>query len=845
MKLRITKHQIVSFLATTFSVLGFLLSFSIITATPTHAACFNPAGNAGNVTYNGAYRTIQYCNGGSWVRMGGGGDATSGLVGWWKLDDGAGTSAADSTGKGNTGTLTNSPAWTTGMNGGALTFNGSTNYVSVPDSSSLHFVAGSFSVSVWMKATASPLGMHSNEATLIGKESSSESQGWAATFNDDGTGILNAQFWIRDAATNQTIADSPRLYLGQWYHLVFVVDRAAAVARVYLNGAEYVAGESVTTGIGSLDYANSLFMGAERTDNMSSFTGTIDDARVYSRALSAADVMALYTSTGGASGDINSNLVGYWKFDEGSGTSAADSSGAGNTGTTQNAPTWGAGKINNALTLNGTTQRVNVPDAASLRLAGSWTVSSWVNAAALPASGQRATFVDRDDSSGNGNYLIGIDNTASCTGLGWRVKFDTSGGVSNFVCYVATINTGTWYHLTGVWDSTAKNLMIYLNGALVATQNIPSNVPTSNSGVSLALGTNVPLAQYFNGTIDDVRVYNRALSPSDVLTLYNTTATACASPVGYAGDMIYNAGTYHVPQYCDGTNWKPLGKVPGAGGAGCSSPAFSEGNIMYNSSYRTVQYCDGTTWRTAGGNVPIPGLVGWWNFDEGSGTSAADSSGGGSTGILTATNASFVAGKVNNAVSLTHTGTNVSGLVTAANPSNFSFEYNQPFSLAAWVYRNANTEEDDVIGKEDPSNSFKGYALWFTDTSGQGNCAASCLVADFENATGSNRIQVATAVNAVSTGAWHHLVMTYDGSGAAAGVNLYVDGSAVAMTGIADNLASSTILNTMPLQIGADGDGDGTTDIGCCTFGGKIDDARVYSRALSASEVWRLYNGAP
>jgi hypothetical protein len=97
------------FLARTLAVLAILLSFPIITATPSHAACFNPPGSAGTLNYNGGSRTYEYCDGGSWVRMGGAGNTTNGLIGWWKLTDGSGTSAADSSGNGNTGTLENGP----------------------------------------------------------------------------------------------------------------------------------------------------------------------------------------------------------------------------------------------------------------------------------------------------------------------------------------------------------------------------------------------------------------------------------------------------------------------------------------------------------------------------------------------------------------------------------------------------------------------------------------------------------------------------------------------------------------------------------------------------------------
>lgn len=79
------------------------------------ASCTNPVGSDGNLIYNGDYHVPQYCNGVSWVAMATTTTVptTNGLVGYWKLNDGSGTSAVDSSGGGNTGTLTNGPTWTT------------------------------------------------------------------------------------------------------------------------------------------------------------------------------------------------------------------------------------------------------------------------------------------------------------------------------------------------------------------------------------------------------------------------------------------------------------------------------------------------------------------------------------------------------------------------------------------------------------------------------------------------------------------------------------------------------------------------------------------------------------
>ena len=127
----------------------------------------------------------------------------------------------------------------------------------------------------------------------------------------------------------------------------------------------------------------------------------------------------------GPVGDARTGLIGWWKFDDGSGTSAADSSGSGNTGTTQNSPTWTASGMNNgALTLNGTNQYVNVPDAASLDLSGSWTVSAWVELNVLPGASSASIILDKIASAGGiSNYAISVDNTGACAS-----KTDFSGG---------------------------------------------------------------------------------------------------------------------------------------------------------------------------------------------------------------------------------------------------------------------------------------------------------------------------------------------------------------------------------------------------------------------------------
>jgi hypothetical protein len=82
---------------------------------------------------------------------------------------------------------------------------------------------------------------------------------------------------------------------------------------------------------------------------------------------------------------------------------------------------------------------------------------------------------------------------------------------------------------------------------------------------------------------------------------------ACSSPAGVPGQIVYNTD-YHVPQYCNGTEWIAFGVVNASGGgAGCSGPAGAEGEIIYNSDYDVVQWCDGVDWRAASGAIASAG----------------------------------------------------------------------------------------------------------------------------------------------------------------------------------------------------------------------------------------------
>lgn len=198
-------------------------------------------------------------------------------------------------------------------------------------------------------------------------------------------------------------------------------------------------------------------------------------------------------------------LAAAYNFDEGSGGTVNDLSGNGNTGTISNA-TWStAGKHARALNFNGTNALVTVPDSASLHLATGMTLEAWVNPSSMGGVWRTVVFKERP---GGMLYALYANNGAANQPVGqlWL------GNTEQTAAGAGSLPINSWTHLAATFDGAS--LRLYVNGTLVTTFAASGSLASTTN--PLRIGGNSIWGEYFRGLIDDVRIYNRALSATEI-----------------------------------------------------------------------------------------------------------------------------------------------------------------------------------------------------------------------------------------------------------------------------------------------------------------------------------------
>ncbi len=247
------------------------------------------------------------------------------------------------------------------------------------------------------------------------------------------------------------------------------------------------------------------------------------------RAVDAAGNLGPYSGTATATTPAStSGFVAAYAFNEGSGTTAADASGNGLTGTLTNGATWGTGRNAGAVLLDGVNDFVELGNPLLLRLTGSMTVSAWVNSATFPRDD--AAIVSKRTSSKIGYQLdTTVDRGPRTIGF----KLTNSSGGDMFRYGATTLQANTWYHVTGVYNAATSQLHVYLNGQLDDGTLLGTVTSAQqNSSANVQIGRR-PGSNNFNlnGRIDDVRIYSRALTLAEIQADMNAPVAAVPATI--------------------------------------------------------------------------------------------------------------------------------------------------------------------------------------------------------------------------------------------------------------------------------------------------------------------------
>lgn len=435
---------------------------------------------------------------------------TSGLVGHWKLDDGSGTTAVDSAGS-NNGTLTNGPTWEVQVpprlsrnrntEDWSVLFDGVEDYISTSYNPN---ISGDLSISAWIKPQQMPLYqmiVSSNQYYLY-------------------FGVMNVNSSVGqlrwDTFSNGTFQGTEYIWWGQWTHVA--VTRSSGVATLWVNGINSGSKADTTA------FNGTLGIGIWNYNNTYPFNGNIKDVRIYNSALAQSDITKL------ANGQESTAVpVARWRLNDGTGTTATDSIGS-NHGTLTNGPTWSGDvpqwhrqiiQSSHAAVFDGVNDYVV---AVNNSARNTTSVSFWFK---LSTAGTLVGVFSYGNSSNDGTPYWLIQNDLASSGY---LRTYTYG--SGYVNITNSLTLGVWHHYyeTRVGGTGRA----YIDGQLRASFTAIADYNYANVYFGSSYSTTL------NGSLDDIRIYNRALTAAEVLDLWQGYANAAGLIGHWKLDNNYN-----------------------------------------------------------------------------------------------------------------------------------------------------------------------------------------------------------------------------------------------------------------------------------------------------------------
>lgn len=495
---------------------------------------------------------------------------TNGLVGYWPFNG----NANDESGNGNNGTV-NGATLTTDRLGNAdsaYSFNGNSG-ITIPHSTSL-IVGNSSTFSFWLKYNSL-----SNSFNLVFKKGivgGCPDSGYYFAY-DGIPGPVFKCFGYGVPGNCSGISDSSSLD-NQWHNIVVVYNLQNS--QIYFDGVLQDGDANNNINQAILNTVEPLIIGYYNGPySGTSWNGLIDDFGIWNRALTQQEITTMYNSVevptysdtcNNVSGSLTQGLVGYWPFCG----NANDDSGNGNNGTVNGATltTDRFGNSNSAYSFDGN-DWIEVFYNQILNFGtNSFTLSCWSTKQGNNTFQHLITrnYVTQWPNA-VGNYALRYENNT----LVLFSSGNTTTGNGTLVTSQQN-NLNNWNHFVGVFNATNQTMQIYMNGNIIATGPINPNLQNYDSIGNMYFGVEHPTAvlpsgpQFLTGKLDDIGIWNRALTQEEITNLYNVNQ--CITNITVTDTLIINVGQL---SFNDPVTWANNITI-------APNPASSQININFN-----------------------------------------------------------------------------------------------------------------------------------------------------------------------------------------------------------------------------------------------------------------------
>ena len=410
---------------------------------------------------------------------------TDNLVAYYKLDGNSNDSVGSNNGTDTSITYGSSYGK---INQGA-SFNGSSSYINTGSGYGISG-SGSFTMSAWIKGS-----VISSNHCIAGFGTGTTGRG--ITF-DVRSSKIYADFYATTSVSGTTT-----LSTGTWYFATLTYD--GTNMRLYLNGSLEATSSAITANV----LIGSQIIGRAFWTSGNFFNGYLDEIGIWSRALSADEVSQLYNSGRGNAYPLTDTPslyggVAYYKLDGNSN----DSVGSNNGTDTSISYSSSYGKINQGASFNGSSSRIAIAHNSVFNITSAITLLAWIK---TTSTGGNQILCKYDDSF----YFAVNGSTFNSGKIQMYLNNVSSGWLTG-----GTVNDGNWHFVVGTYDGST--IKLYIDGSLSTSVSASGSIQTGSNPVEI--GTRTAISYYFNGDIDEIGIWSRALSSTEVSELYNSGA---------------------------------------------------------------------------------------------------------------------------------------------------------------------------------------------------------------------------------------------------------------------------------------------------------------------------------